>query len=214
MDTIKLLLTVTVALLVGALAMSWKNFRHQERETPRAELAEIQRQIQEIELENERLRLQNERIVHGEPETMLATPEAPTETPAPIVELSDAAAELAANRPALDFPAFPDDTEPSIPSAPGGSEERALAIRNAPAVAKISEWVIDPQIGSFATLEVLDAEKVVKGSILNIRRNSGILGKLKVNDIMAEGAIAGALTDFGALTPEVGDELIFDPAAE
>lgn len=213
MDTIKLLLIVTVAFLVGALALSWKDFRQQVKDTPGAELAEVQRQIEEIQMEQMRLSLEHKRIVHGSPETKAP---AADDTPS-MPQMEQPAAEQPQGldeRPELDFPAFPEDSDPTLSRAPGGSEERALAIRNAPTVAKISEWITNPQIGSFGTIEIIDSAKVTQGTILHLRRNSGILGKLKVNEISPDGGIIGAVTEFGALKPEVGDELILEPVNE
>ena len=57
---------------------------------------------------------------------------------------------------------------------------------------------------------VLD-EQVQPGTILAIRRKTGILGQLKVSEVTAEGGIANPLAGFGPANPEVGDELILPP---
>jgi hypothetical protein len=202
MDTIKILLGITVALLVGALAMSWKNFQREQRETPPEELAQLERQIAEIRQERERLRQEREGVIHGKP----AEPGAPdAATPAaavpPLAEVPDTGA------------VFPDEVqEEPVPAAPPqGVEDRAKAIAAAPVVAKLAEWVEDPQLGAFATLEVADASAVKAGAVLCVRRGSGILGKLKVSEVTPEGALANAVSVFGEVKPKPGDELIVEP---
>lgn len=205
MDTIKILLGITVALLLGALAMSWKNFRQDVRGTPPEELAQLQREIAEIQLEQERLRQERDGVIHGKPAEPAAPGESapPTEVP-PMADIPETGA------------VFPDEemTEPEAPPlAPPlpGADERAAAIAAAPVVAKLSEWVEDPQIGSFATLQVTDAAVVKAGVVLCVRRGSGILGKLKVSEVTPEGALANAVSVFGEVKPKAGDELIVEP---
>ena len=107
----------------------------------------------------------------------------------------------------------PPPADPPVAASSGGdADARARAIAAAPVVAKITEWVDDPQIGSFATLDVLVPPSVRSGTVLCVRRNSGILGRLKVGDVSSEGAIANAVSQFGGVKPAAGDELILEPA--
>jgi len=78
-------------------------------------------------------------------------------------------------------------------------------------VAKVREYVEDPDYGGFATIDVTMPEQVQPGTILAIRRKTGILGQLKVSDVSAEGAIANPLPGFGPIEPQPGDELILPP---
>jgi hypothetical protein len=206
MDTIKILLGATVALLLGALAMSWKGFRQEERATPKSELSEIQRQIDEIRIEQERLKLERERLLLGETAGIAPAPAA-----APAAPPLPATPALVPDAPPAALPPPPADLSPAAPAAVDG-DARARAIAAAPVVAKITEWVDDPQIGSFATLDVLVPPSVRSGTVLCVRRNSGILGRLKVGDVSAEGAIANAVSQFGGVKPAAGDELILEPA--
>ncbi|WP_193212408.1 hypothetical protein [Luteolibacter marinus] len=208
MDTIKILLSLTVALLLGALAMTWKDFRKQERETPKEELAEVRRQIEEIKLQQERLRMERDRVTLGTPADVPS--KLPDATPPPATP-PVAAESIPDNLPVPEFADFPDETPPPAPPSTPDMEARAQAIKDAPVVARITEWVTDPQIGSFATIEIVDAASVPANTVLCLRRNSGILGRLKVNEISPEGAIAGAVSKFGAIKPEAGDELILEP---
>jgi len=44
-----------------------------------------------------------------------------------------------------------------------------------------------------------------------VRRNTGILGKVKITSVSIEGAIANAVSSFPGLKPQAGDDLILDP---
>jgi hypothetical protein len=204
MDTIKILLGVTVALLLGALAMSWKGFQREQRQVPPAELAEVQRQIDEIRIEQERLKIERERVLLGEAGAVAAPASGAAGLPLPATPPLEEA---------VPAEAAPAPVAPPLPAA-GQDELRAQAIAAAAVVGKITEWVENPEIGSFATLEVVVPASVKAGTILCVRRNSGILGRLKVGEVSAEGAIANAGSEFGAVKPAVGDELILEPVVE
>lgn len=208
MDTIKILLGATVALLLGALAMSWKNFRHEERNVPTEELRKIETQIAEIRLEQERLRLERMRILHGEPATPAPAEEVITD-PADIPDTGgvyESPPEAVTPPPAMaDDAAGPAE---EAPVAPAAEVDRAELIKAAPAVAKVGEWVED---GGFAVVQVLDSSVVKPGAVLCVRRHSGILGRLKIGEVTPEGAIANAIAQFPGPKPQPGDELIVEP---
>ena len=92
-----------------------------------------------------------------------------------------------------------------------GELRRARLIGDALLMGRIREYVEDPKMGGFITFEILMPEQVQKGTILAIRRKTGILGQLKVSDITSEGAIANPLPGFGPAKPQAGDELILPP---
>lgn len=215
MDTIKILLSLTVALLLGALAMSWKGFQQDQKETPKDELAEVQRQIDQIRIERERLKLERERLLLGEVAGTGAAASVPSAAaspaPAPAVPPMEVIPEVAAPPAALPPPpADPASPADPVPPAPAGSDERARKIAAAPAVAKITEWVDDPQLGAFATIEVKDPA-LKAGAVICVRRNSGILGRLKVSEVTDQGGIANAVSQFPGVKPQAGDELILEP---
>ncbi len=54
-------------------------------------------------------------------------------------------------------------------------------------------------------------EHVQVGTVLAIRRKTGILGQVKITDISAEGAIGSPMPGFGPVEPQSGDELIIPP---
>jgi hypothetical protein len=210
MDTIKILLSLTVALLLGALAMSWKGFQQEQKETPPGDLAKIQQEIEQIRVERERLKLERERLLMGD----LSGRAAAVPDPIPVPVLPDAAVPPMAliPEPSYDSPPAALPPPPANPPASplAGGDERAKKIAAAPAVAKITEWVEDPQLGSFATIEVKDPALRV-GVTICVRRNSGILGRLKVAEVTPEGGIANAMGQFPGVKPKAGDELILEP---
>ena len=88
---------------------------------------------------------------------------------------------------------------------------RARMIRDALLIGKISSYVANPEVGNFVTIDVVMPEQVQSGAILAIRRNTGILGRVKVTEVTAEGAIASPMPGFGQIDPQQGDELIIPP---
>jgi hypothetical protein len=94
----------------------------------------------------------------------------------------------------------------------GDSElRRARLIGEALLIGRVTEYVEDADYGGFITFQILMPEQVQPGTILAIRRKTGILGQLKVSDVTAEGGIANPLPGFGPVNPQVGDELILPP---
>ena len=63
-----------------------------------------------------------------------------------------------------------------------------------------------------STLEVKDPAVVKIGSILAIRRNGGIIGRVKVGEVSPEGAVGNPSGILEDRKPQVGDELIVAPA--
>ena len=78
-------------------------------------------------------------------------------------------------------------------------------------VGKIKEYVEDAQTGGFITLEVIMPDQVKQNTVLAIRRNTGILGQLKVTSVEGGEAVASPLPGFGTVAPAPGDELILPP---
>jgi hypothetical protein len=78
-------------------------------------------------------------------------------------------------------------------------------------MARVKEWVEDEQLGGFATIDIVMPENVTPDTVLCIRRNTGILGRLKVGEVTIEGGIATPVGNFNEARPEPGDELIMEP---
>lgn len=216
----KLLLGATVALLLGALAMSWQGMNKGITNTSPDEIARLKKQVAELRQEQDKLQLEKQIQL-----LKAATP--PTPTPAAnAAEIEAIKAQAEANKLALaQLEADKDKAKRDAKVAQdeegllsqrdiekGDAElRRARMIGEALLIGKVKEYVEDAQYGGFITFEIAMPEQVQVGTILAIRRKTGILGKLKVSDISAEGGIANPLPGFGPIQPKVGDEIILPP---
>ncbi len=224
MDTMKILLGATIALLIGALALSVQGMKDGVRNTPPDELARLKEQIRELQFDKERLQLEREiqQLRSGAGQTVAATAPAPN----PAAEMEAMRAELAAKEEALraieeekskaerDAQVYKDEAgEIGRRELEKNDSElrRARLIKDALLMGRVVQYQADPEIGDFVTLEILMPDAVQPGTVLAIRRNTGILGQLKVSDVSPEGAIANIMPGFGQVKPEPGDELIFPP---
>lgn len=222
MDTIKLLLGATVALLLGALAVSWQGMNTGVKNSSPDEVARLKKQIAELQQQQDTLDLQRKL----QEIQALKTAATPIPTPsANAVEIEAVKAQLEKNQEALakieeekakSEQQLSRDEEGLLDqkNLENGDKElrRARMIADALLIGRVKEYVEDVQYGGFITFEVLMPEQVQVGTILGIRRNkTGLLGQLKVSDVTTEGAIANPLPGFGKVQPEVGDELILPP---
>jgi biotin carboxyl carrier protein len=218
MDTLKILLGATVALLLGALGVSLYNQKGSAQSADSLEKAELMRQIEEIRLEQDRLQIEKQRLalqqVAAQAPPMVAPVAAP---PAGEVEsMKEQIALLQAEKEKAERDAETFEKEAVLI---GGRQiesrdkeaRRARLISQALLIARVTEWVESPEAGTFATLQVVMPENVQPGTILCLRRNTGILGRLRVDDVTIEGAIANPVTPFTETRPQVGDELILEP---
>jgi hypothetical protein len=218
MDTMKLLLGATVALLLGALAVSWQGMNNGVKNTSPDELARLEKQIKELRNEQDNLKLQRD---------LQQLRNSAAETPSPAVsELEAVKLQAEQNRRALEEierqkrdealdKKANDEEEVELAKrnleSKDGELRRARLISQSLLIGRVKEYVLDPQFGGFITFDILMPEQVQSGTILAIRRKTGILGQLKVTEISSEGAIASPLPGFGEASPQPGDELIFPP---
>lgn len=220
MDTMKLLLGATIALLFGAVVLSWQGMKQGERNTSPDELARLQKQINELRQEQDRLTREKEyrQLRESEP-APAAPPVANAEREALKAELAAKDAEIALiaeekAKAERDADTFRDeagligqrDLEKN-----DGELRRARLISEALLMGRVKEYAEDPQFGSFVTFEILMPDNIQPGVILAIRRKTGIIAQLKVSEVTAEGGIANILPGFGNFKPEPGDELILPP---
>ena len=218
MDTMKLLLGATVALLLGALAMSWQGMNHGLNNTSPDEIARLKKQVSELRLEQDKLQFEKQIL------QLKATPAPTAATNA--ADIAAMKAQLEANKTALqELDATKDKTKRDAKVAQdeegllsqrdlekGDNElRRARMIGEALLIGRVKEYVEDTQYGGFITFEIAMPEQVQVGTILAIRRKTGILGQLKVSEVSADGGIASPLPGFGPVQPKVGDELILPP---
>ena len=218
MDTMKLLLGATVALLLGALAMSWQGMNNGIKNSSPDEIARLKKQV--AELRHEQDNLQFEKQIQ---QLKAATPPVVAADAAQIEALK---AQADANKAALaQLETDKDKTQRDSKVAQdeegllsqrdlekGDAElRRARMIGEALLIGRVKEYVEDAQVGGFITFEIIMPEQVQVGTILAIRRKTGILGKLKVSEVAADGGIASPLPGFGPIQPKVGDEIILPP---
>jgi hypothetical protein len=218
MDTMKLLLGATVALLLGALAVSWQGMTRGVKNAPADEIARLKKQVAELRMEQDKLQL--ERQLQQLKATTPAAP-SPASNAAEIeamkaqVEANKAAlAQLEAEKAQRDAKVAQDEEGLlSQRDLEKGDTElrRARMIAEALLIGRVKEFVEDAEYGGFITFDITMPEQVQPGTIIAIRRKTGILGQLKVSDVTAEGGIANPLPGFGPVNPQVGDELILPP---
>jgi TolA-binding protein len=215
MDTIKLLLGATVALLLGALAVSWQGMQSGVKNTSSDELARLEKQVKELRAEQDKLTLERE---------MLTLKNSPANSQPTAAEIASVKTQIDANTAAVAQlelekaqrdAKLADSEELLLDQRKLESRDhelrRARLISDALLIGRVSEFVEDAQYGGFVTFEVLMPEQVQSGTILAIRRKTGILGQLKVTEIATDGAIASPLPGFNNFKPEPGDELILPP---
>lgn len=217
MDTLKILLGATVALLIGALAMSLKGYKREMQTVPAEEVAVLKQRIAEMEADmrrNDELRLEKQRIQLQE-EVRQPSAQEQTAMEERVRELEAIAAD--AQRRAEEATEDAERAEDEAVWLNGRELEnrnkaarRVRVINDAMVIAVIQEWVNDPNLGPFAILDIQHPENAQPGTVLAIRRNGGVLGKLQIGDISIEGAIANPLSTFDEKQPQVGDELILD----
>jgi len=218
MDTMKLLLGATVALLLGALAVSWQGMTTGVKNTSPDELARLQKQVDELRAEQDKLALERQLQTLRNSPTSIATPSsnaAEIEAMKAQMQAGKRAIQQLEDEKAKRDAKLADSEELELDKRKLESSDnelrRARMISEALLMGRVKEYVEDAQYGGFITFDVLMPEQVQTGTVLAIRRKTGILGQLKVSDISAEGAIANPLPGFGPIKPQVGDELILPP---
>ena len=218
MDTLKILLGATVALLIGALAVAYKD-GPAEKGASKDEVAELKAQIQQLQIEQDRLETERQKRILEEA-TAKAAAAQPAPAPAPaaaeVEALKEQLAKLEAEKSKAERNAETANNEAAyvaghVLEARDNEGRRARMIRDAMLIGRVKEWVDDQELGGFATIEILMPDNVQPETVLCVRRNSGILGRLKVGEISIEGAIATPMGSFPEAKPQPGDELILDP---
>ena len=216
----KLLLGATVALLLGALAVSWQGMNTGVKNTSPDEIARLKAQVAELRKEQDNLQL--EKRIQQTRAAAAAIP-TPADNAAEIAALK---AQAEANKAAL--AAIEEEKAKSERDKKVNQDEegllsqrdlekgdtelkRARMIAQALLIGKVKEYVEDAQYGGFITFDILMPEQVQVGTVLAIRRKTGILSQYKVSDVTAEGGIANPMPGFGPVQPQAGDELILPP---
>jgi hypothetical protein len=222
MDTIKILLAATIALLIGAFGWNWLEQREQVKNSPASELARIQKQLAEIKREEQNLIAEKQLRDMG---VLNNTPAKPITT-LNEEDMAEKAAQMAAieaKNKALEEELLKKqeaDVKRDEDGLIGARNlektdkelRRGRQISEALLMARVTEVVNDPATGSFITIELLMPQNVQVDSILSIRRKDGIVGNVKVREIIGNEAIADVLPGVGPFETLSGDELIIAPA--
>lgn len=220
MDTMKLLLGATAALLLGALVMSWNNTQNAVANAPKAEIEQLKDELKQIRAEQDRIesekRYQQARAATPPPPVYQPALDQSAELKAQLAEKERQLAEVQAAKEKAERDAKVSDSENLLLNQrdleKGDNElRRARLISQALLVGKVTQYVVSAEVGDYATIQILMPEQIQSGTILAIRKNSGILGQLKVSEVTPEGAIASPMPGFGKYTPQPGDELINPP---
>ena len=215
----KILLGATIALLLGALAVSWQGMNQDVKKAPADQIARLNKQIQELQQQQDALALQ--RKIE---ELKAATPAVPTAS-TNAAEIEALRAQVKASEEVLAREAaaraerdkkLAQDEEGLAGTRNLEKTDRELSqarmVSDALLIARVKESVENAEVGKFITLEIIMPEQVQPGTILAIRRNkTGMLGQFKVSDVSGVEAIANPLPGYGPVDPQVGDELILPP---
>jgi hypothetical protein len=217
MNTMSILLGATFALLLAAVVLSFQNMNHGVKNAPPEELARLQRQVEQISIELERVKLEKQMQDFRNMQSGL-TPSG-SEVDRMKADLAAKEAEIAA----LAEQKLDAEKKASTYKDEAGfigqrelekgdnEMRRARLIRDALLIGRITEYVDNSEVGGFAAIDIVMPEHVKAGDVLAIRRNTGILGRVKITDVSADGAIGNPMPGFGPVVPEPGDELIMPP---
>jgi len=213
-----ILLGATFALLLAAVVLSFQGMNEGVKNAPQDELSRLRSQVEQLRVEQERMKVEKE---YQQLRTM-PEPVAPasSEVDRMKAELVAKEAELAALAEEKETAEKKADTYRDEAGLIGQREleksdnvlRRARLIRDALLIGRISQYVVDPAAGSFVVIEVVLPEHVQVGTVLAIRRNTGILGQVTITDISTEGVIGNPMPGFGPVEPQEGDELIIPPS--
>ncbi len=216
-----ILLGATFALLLAAVVLSFNGMNEGVRNAPADEIARLRSQLDQLRLEQDRLDLQRQiQQVQASPAPAAPAPSpAASEVEAMKAQLAAIEAEKDALQAEKDLSDKKAETYRDEAGFIGGRDlekndnelRRARMIRDALLIGRITEYVVDADYGGFATIQIVLPEHVQVGTVLAIRRNTGVLGQVKVTDITAEGGIASPMPGFGSVEPQAGDELIIPP---
>lgn len=213
-----ILLGSTFAVLLVAVVLSFQGMNEGVRNAPDDELARLRSQVDQLRMEQDKLRQDKE--LHQLRSASAEEEDTTSEVERMKQVLAAKEAELAALAVEKDTAEKKAETFRDEAGLIGQREleksdnvlRRARLIRDALLIGRVSQFISDPEAGSFVVIEAVLPEHIEVGTILAIRRNTGILGRVKVTDITGNEAIGNPLPGFGPVEPEVGDELIIPPS--
>ncbi len=212
-----ILLGATFALLLAAVVLSFQGMKEGEKNAPQDEIARLQTQLDQLRLQQDNLALEKQlQQLRSNPMPETGGPSEMEKMKAELAAKEAEMARLAEEKANAEKKA---DTYRDEAGFMHGRElekkddelRRGRLIRDALLIGKVSNYIANAEVGNFLTIDVVMPQQVEPGVILAIRRNTGILGTVKISDVTAEGAIASPMPGFGLVEPIVGDELIIPP---
>jgi hypothetical protein len=216
-NTMTILLGATFALLLAAVVLSFQGMNEGVKNAPADELARLRSQVDQLLTEQNRLKVAKElQLLRSNPAPEVS---APSDVEKMKAELAAKDAELAKLSEEKDDADKKAETYRDEAGLIGQRElekndnvlRRARLIRDALLIGRVSQFISDPETGNFAVIEVVLPEHVQSGTVLAIRRNTGILGKVEITNVNGNEAVGNPLPGFGPVIPEAGDELIIPP---
>ena len=220
-NTMTILLGATFALLLAAVVLSFQGMKEGVKKAPQNELSRIQSQIDQLRAQQDKIQLEKQL------QQMRSNPvPVPEQSSVDVLkeqamkdELAAKEAEIAALSEEKELAEKKADTYRDEAGLIGQRElekgdnelRRARLIRDALLIGRVQEYLSDPAAGGFVVIDVVLPEHVQVGTVLGIRRNTGILGKVKITSVEPEGAIGSPMPGFGPVEPQPGDELIIPP---
>lgn len=219
MDTMKLLLGATVALLLGALVVSWQGMNTHVKNAPAEEIARLKKQVEDLQREQDLLQIERKRqqVEASIPASLPVQNSVEIEAMKQKLEDQQKALTQMEQDKANRDKKLDDMEEGEMEQRnleKGDAElRRARLIADALLIAKVNN-VDALQQGGFITFDIVapqDQVQVQVGSILAIRRKTGLLCQFKVSSLELQSGVADLMPGFGNAQPKVGDELIFPP---
>jgi hypothetical protein len=222
MDTIKILLALTTAVLAAALAWSYSQQKEQSTKPPKDELARIEQQLAALAIEEKNI--EHERHLRSLGIDVLSTSRQQQQ--------KDAAAQQALTekqeREAADAAKALLELEAKQSDKEFRNEEQGIVdlkkveknnkdfrnsnlILQALPMARVTEHVDDPELGNFVIFDIKVENVVNVDTVLALRRKDGIAGFVRVTSIQGVEGVAELLPGAGKFVPQVGEDLILDP---
>jgi len=232
MNMMSVLLGATGLLLVAALILSFGSMNSGVKEEPsQAEISALRNEVKVLQDAENELRFLRHQKTSGGPTLAIPTAAASSvATAAAAMEEANNKSILAAQNALLkeELAEAQSEADKQEKMAKVSSAEAKLAwedkiessdrnvrqaniIKEALLIATVTEW--SPEDG-FAVLNVHRHESAQEGTTLAIRRNTGIIGQLKVSSLYNDGAVADPIAATflgGSLDIRAGDELILPP---
>lgn len=220
MTTTTTLLGATGLVLVAAFFLAFAKLQREKAASPE-DIEALRREISALNVAHAELSKNNLTFLSTSSYVSnvgTTTPEPSTTAPASEARYEELNAEIAKLRDDLaSAQAEPEEPAPDPAALQAAEEEEAEAASRARLIsqailqANIAQW--DPEQW-FAVIEPSPSANFSIGEVLGVRRNGGILGRLRIDRAAGGQYIASLTSAIGGSAPDIrpGDELIIPPA--